>query len=126
MTHGVCRRGAISTFKVNNDMRLIVICKWKISGRAQEGSYLMNIYWSRLATVKYSYILILRRTSIKRIIFELKPPIVLNSCPMQIRETMHILNSPPVDPFFCAPATVRPGFVNITLCRASEGMHLQK
>lgn len=28
---------AISELKVNNDMRLIVICKWKISGKAEGG-----------------------------------------------------------------------------------------
>jgi len=44
--------------------------QWKGIGGAWR--YLMNIYWSRLATVKYSYILILHWTSIKRIIFELK------------------------------------------------------
>jgi hypothetical protein len=58
MTHGVCRRAQSRALKVNNDMRLIVICKWKISGKVAEGRgwRLMNIYLSRLATVKYSYI----------------------------------------------------------------------
>jgi len=75
MTHGVCRRAQSRALKVNNDMRLIVICKWKISGKVAEGRgwRLMNIYSSRLATVKYSYIPMRGRMSIKRIIFGLKP-----------------------------------------------------